>query len=153
MNGGARRRLGGTRRAKPGVASFRSPVASLAVALSLILQLFAVPYHQALSAPLVVPDDTAAIAAELRATFGDAATLCVQADEKSAPQAPGGCCDDQCPFCRFAAQAAALLAPDLPALPGPIGVSRESIGIAPEPGTIPSPPTSRQRARGPPLSV
>ena len=141
------------RRAKPGVASFRSPLAALAVALSLIVQLFAVPYHQGLSAPAVAPPDTAAIAAQLRATFGDVAALCVQADDKGAPLSPAGRCDDQCPFCRSAAQATALIAPDAPGLPGAIGVGCESIGAAPEPGAVPAPPTSRHRARAPLLAL
>ncbi|HKN26369.1 MAG TPA: hypothetical protein VJY34_00170 [Roseiarcus sp.] len=125
---------------------------TLAVALSLVLQLFAIPYHQALSAPLVASPDTAAISAELKATFGDAAALCVQSDDKGAPRAPGGCCDDQCPFCRFAAQAA-LIAPDPPALHEPISLGCATIGIAPEPGAVPAPHTSRNRARAPPLAV
>ena len=138
---------------KPGVASFRSPSIALAVALSLILQLFAVPYHQALSTPLAASPDTAAIAAELKATFGDAAALCVQAGDKGAPHGPGGCCDDQCPFCRFAAQAAALIPPDPPALNEPIVIGCETIGLSPTLGAVPAQPASRNHARGPPLPV
>ncbi len=143
----------GPRRGRWGLASFRSPLAALAVALSLIVQLFAVPYHQALSAPLAASPDTASIAAELKATFGDAASLCVQADEKGAPRAPGGCCDDHCPFCRFAAQAAALIAPDAPASPIRLEASPRRIVAAPVPGAVPAPPTTRNHARGPPLPV
>jgi len=135
------------------LSSCRSPFTALLVALSLILQLFAVPYHQALSAPLVASPDPAAIAVELKATFGDAAALCVQVDDKDAPHAPGGCCGDQCPFCRFAAQATALIAPDPPALHAPVSAGCETIGVAPEPGAVPAPPTSRNRARGPPLAI
>jgi hypothetical protein len=137
---------------KPSLASFRAPLTSLAVALSLILQLFAVPYHQALSAPVVSPD-TAAVSAELKATFGDAAALCVQADDKGAPHSPGGCCDDQCPFCRFAAQAAALIAPDAPALPRLLRPTRRTLGAAREPVAVPFRPNQRNRARAPPLPV
>jgi hypothetical protein len=126
---------------------------ALAVALSLIVQLFAIPYHQALSAPVAVSDDTAAIAADLKATFGDAAALCVQADDKGAPLAPTGDCDGHCPLCWFAAQAAALVAPDPPALHAPIRIGREAAGVAPQPGAVPAPPTTRNHARGPPLSV
>jgi hypothetical protein len=143
----------GTRLGRCGLASVRSPLAALAVALSLIVQLFAVPYHQALSAPLVAEPDMAAIAAELKATFGDAASLCVQADDKGTPRAPGDGCDDHCPFCRFAAQAAALIAPDAPALHAPIRAGCETIGVAPLPGAVPAPPTTRNHARGPPLAV
>jgi hypothetical protein len=151
LSGVAGRTGRGRRRAKPGAASFRSPLTALAVALSLLVQLFAIPYHQALSAPLVASPDAAAISAELKATFGDVAALCVQSDDKGAPRSQGGCCGDQCPFCRFAAQAAALVAPDAPALHEPISVDCETIGIAPAPGAIPAPPTSRNRARGPPF--
>jgi hypothetical protein len=133
-------------------------VTALAVALSLIVQLFALPYHQALSAPALASPDTAAIAAELKATFGDAAALCVQidgkqADGKGAPSAPAGCCDDQCPFCRFSAQAATLIAPDAPALPLRLDRAGPALGAAPEPGAVPAPPTSRNRARAPPLAA
>ncbi len=152
VRGGSRRGRGGTR-AKPGAASFRSPFMTLAVALSLVLQLFAVPYHQALFAPLVASPDAAAISAELKATFGDVAALCVQSDDKGAPLAPAGRCDDQCPFCRFAAQAAALIVADAPALNEPIDIGCETIGVAPMPGAVPAPPSSRNRARGPPLPV
>ncbi len=148
--GPTRNRRGG--RQLPNPSSRGASFTALLAALSLIIELFAVPYHQALSAPVASPD-TAAIAAELKATFGDAAALCVQADDKGAPHSPAGCCDDQCPFCRFAAQAAALIAPDAPALHEPIGVGCETIGIAPIPGAVPAPPTSRNRARAPPLPV
>ena len=131
---------------------------ALAVALSLIIQLVAAPYHQALSAPAFASSDTGAIAAELKAAFGDAAALCVQADRKQAdgkgaPGAPPGCCDDQCPFCRFAAQAAALIAPDAPALAARLDAASRALGAAPEPGAVPALPTSRNRARAPPLAV
>jgi hypothetical protein len=150
---GAGRKGRGRRRVEPSAASIRSTLTTLTVALSLILQLFAVPYHLALSAPVVVADDTAAIAAELKATFGDAAALCAQADDKGGPHSPGGCCGDQCPFCWFAAQAAALIAPDAPALHAPISVGRETIGVARTPGAVPAPATPQNRARAPPLPV
>ena len=154
VNGGARRTGRGRRRAGPGAASFRSPLTALAVALSLIMQLLAIPYHQALSAPAFAsPSDTAAIAAELKATFGDAAALCVHPDGNGAPLAPAGRCDDQCPLCRFSAQAAALIAPNAPALRERLGGASRVLGAAPEPGAVPAPSTSRNRARAPPLAV
>jgi hypothetical protein len=148
---GAGRTRHARRRARP--ASFRSPLTALAVALSLIIQLVAIPYHQALSAPIFAFSDTSAIAAELKATFGDAAALCVQAEGKGVPGAPGGCCDDQCPFCRFSAQTAALIAPDAPALPARLDAASRDLGAVPEPGAVPALPTSRNRARAPPLAV
>ncbi len=152
MSGGARRKGIARRRAGTGVARFRSPLTALAVALSLIIQLLAIPYHQALSAPAFA-SDTAATAAELKATFGDAAALCVQVYEKSAPGAPAGHCDDQCPFCRFSAQAAVLIAPDAPALPVRLYRASRALGAAPAPGAVPAHPTSRNRARAPPVAV
>ena len=140
-------------RVKLGVAAFWSPLTALMVALSLIVQLVAIPYHQALVTPLYAPSATAAIAAELRATFGDRAALCVQVDDKGAPIAPAGHCDDQCPLCRFAAQAAALIAPDAPALPQRVNAGFQSLGAAPEPGSVPVCVNNRNRARAPPPNV
>jgi hypothetical protein len=143
------------RRAKPGVAVFRSPLAAIVAALALLFQLAVIPYHQALSAPIAGPPavDIASVAAGLHATFGDAAALCVQTDGKGAPLAPAGDCDDHCPLCQFSAQAAALVAPDLPHLPARLDAARRTIGAAPEAGAVPVFPTSRNRARAPPFAV
>ncbi len=153
MSGGARKGGRGRRRAEFGVASFRSPVAALAVALSLLIQLLAIPYHQALSAPGFASSDTSAIAAELKATFGDAAALCGQADGKGAPGAPAGHHDDQCPLCQFFAQVSALVAPDASVIPIRLSVACRSIGAAPQLGALEARPTSAHRARAPPLAV
>ncbi len=150
MNGGARRRGRGGRRAKPGVASFRSPLTALIVALSLVFQVVAIPYHQARTGS---GSDTAAVAAELKATFGDAAALCIQVDDKGAPLAPKGTCDDQCPLCRLSAQVAALTAPEAPALPVRLDAACGRLGAAPEPGALPACLINRNRARAPPLAV
>ena len=100
--------------------AFRSPLATFLVALSLIVQLFAAATPPAMAAPAFAGADDAAIAAELKALFGDTAQLCVQVNDDKAPakHAPSGHCCDQCPLCRFAAQAVAFVSPDLPALPG-----------------------------------
>jgi hypothetical protein len=121
--------------------------------LSLIVQLFAIPYHQALAAPGMTQPETARIAADLKARFGDAATLCVQIDDKGAPRSPDGHCDDQCPLCQFAAKAAALVAPEVPALPLRLDATRRIVGAEAEPGAVPARPAQRNRARAPPLSV
>ena len=126
---------------------------TLVVALALIVQLFAAPYHQALAAPGSSQSDTARIAADLRATFGDAAALCVQVDDKDVPVMPAGHCDDQCPLCRFAAQAAALVTPELPALPAPLDAACQNIGAAPEHDLVPVRVVNLHRARAPPLAV
>ncbi len=153
MSGAGRRTKRSLRRARPGVVSFRSPLTALVVALSLVFQLAAIPYHQALLVSGMAAPDAAAIAAELRATFGDAASLCTQSDDKGAPASPAGECDDHCPLCQFAAQAASLIAPDAPALPARLDASFRALGLAPEPGALPVSPTKRSRARAPPLAV
>jgi hypothetical protein len=72
--------------------SLRSPLTAFLAALALIVQFVAIPYHQARAGDLGRSD--VAIAAELKATFGDAAALCVQSDDKGAPHTPAGSCDD-----------------------------------------------------------
>ncbi len=110
-------RRGGRRAQTQGRRAGFGALTSVAVALSLLVQLILIPYHHALSAPGPVSSDPARIETQLKAIFGDAAALCVQVDDKGVPTAPAGHCDDDCPLCRFAAEAAALVTPDLPALP------------------------------------
>jgi hypothetical protein len=142
-------------RARCGVAALRSPLTALIVALSLIVQLIAIPYRQALAAPAQPVADTAAIAADLKATFGDVAFLCVQADDKGAPSplAPAGHCGDQCPLCRFFAQVAALIPPHCPAVPQRLGAPRRTSGAAPRLAVFDACPSPANRARAPPLAV
>jgi hypothetical protein len=136
--------------ARPAAAR-RSPFAALVVALSLLVQVIAVPCHQARAAPGFA-SDPAVIAADLKSSFGDAAAFCVQVDDKGAPLAPAGPCDDQCPLCRFSAQATTLFAP-APALPERLAGAAPVLGAAHELGAVPAPVTSRNRARAPPLAV
>ena len=128
------------RYARRGAAERRSPFTAFLVALSLIVQLFAAATPPAMAAPAFAGADDAAIAAELKALFGDTAQLCVQVNDDKAPakHAPSGHCCDQCPLCRFAAQAVAFVAPDLPALPGRL----ES-----EAHAIRAPPSQRRSSR------
>ena len=109
----------GTQRARRGLASFRSALTAFLVTLSLVVQLIAMPYQQALAGPAAPGSSTAAIAADLKAVFGDAAGFCAHIDDKGAPSphAPCNHCDDQCPLCRIAAQATAFVPPDAPSLP------------------------------------
>src|SRR3984885_397895 len=103
----------GNRRAKRRQTAFRSPLTAFLVALSLIVQLFAAATPPALAAPAFAGADDAAIAAELKALFGDTAQLCVQVDDDKGPakhNRSAHCCD-QCPLCRFAAQAVTFVAP------------------------------------------
>ena len=149
--GGERERR--RRRARPGVAAFRSSIGNLFAALALLIQLAVVPYHQAFSLPAAPQTDVAAVAAELHATFGDAGALCVESDGKGAPHAPSGDCDDHCPLCQFAAQAVALLTPDAPVLPERIDRACRTLGAAPETGAVPACPTRYTQARAPPFAV
>ena len=132
-------------------AKTRSAAISLVVTLSLLLQILFIPYHQASGALAFVGSDAARVEALLKATFGGAAALCVQTDDDPS-KAPLGCCDDDCPFCRFAAEAAILVIPDFPALPIRRNVAAR-IGLPPEPRGPPATPIRRQRARAPPDPV
>lgn len=154
MKGGSQRERR-KRRATPGVAVCRSPLVAAVALLALLFQLIAIPYHQARSAPIAPQPatDVASVAAALKATFGDAASLCVQSDGKGGPGAPAGDCDDHCPLCQFAAQAAALLPPALPVLPARFDLAVRSLGAAPEAGAVPRVPIRHNRARGPPFAV
>jgi hypothetical protein len=145
----------GTRRARRGVASFRSALTAFVVALTLVVQLIAMPYQQALAGPATAGSDTAAIAADLKAAFGDAAGFCAHIGDKGAPspQAPCNHCDDQCPLCRIVAQAAAFVPRDGPTLSGRLSASRHTIGAAPDFGAFSACPVQSNRARAPPLSV
>jgi hypothetical protein len=145
----------GTQRARRGLASFRSALTAVAVALTLVVQLIAMPYQQALAGPAAPGSSTAAIAADLKAVFGDAAGFCVHIDDKGAPspQAPCNHCDDQCPLCRIAAQAAAFVPPDAPTLPLRVSAGRVAVRAAPDFGAFSACPAQRNRARAPPLAV
>ena len=145
----------GKRRARRGLASFRSALTAFLVTLTLVVQLVAMPYQQALAGPAAPGSSTAAIAADLKAVFGDAAGFCVHIDDKGAPspQAPCNHCDDQCPLCRIAAQATAFVPPDAPSLPRRADTGRHTIGAAPQFGAFSPCPAQRNRARAPPLAV
>jgi hypothetical protein len=144
----------GTQRARRGLTTFRSPLAAFVVAFSLIVQLFAAATPPALAAPAFAGADEAAIAANLKAVFGDTAELCAHVDDKGSPspQAPCHHCD-QCTQCRFAAQALAFVPPDAPALPQRLNDGRHTIGAAPDFGAFPTCPSRTNLARAPPLAV
>jgi hypothetical protein len=85
-----------------------SRLATLAAAIALFGQLLALPYHRPQA-----ESDLSAVAASLKATFGENAILCVQADDAApgAPERRQGHCDDGCPLCQFAAQMVLFAAP------------------------------------------
>ena len=155
MSLGRRKFALGTRRAKRRPTSFRSPCDRFLVALSLIVQLFAAATPPAMAAPAFAGADDAAIAAELKALFGDTAQLCVQVNDDKAPakHAPSGHCCDQCPLCRFAAQAVAFVSPDLPVLPGRLDSDAHAIRAPPGDDVLPAYPAQPNPARAPPLAV
>jgi len=143
------------RRANFGAAGFSPPLITFVVAFSLIVQLFAAATPPSLAAPAFAGADDAAIAAELKALFGDAAQLCAHAHDGGAPSkhAPCHCCD-QCPLCRFAAQAAvAYVPPDPPALPQRLDSDAHAIRAPPVRDILPAYPAQPNPARAPPLAV
>jgi hypothetical protein len=144
-----------TRRANRRLTSRRSPLTTFAVALSLIFQLFAAAAPPALATPAFAGADDVAIAAELKALFGDTAQLCVQVNDDKAPAQhnPSGPCCDQCPLCRFAAQAVTFVAPEGPAMPQRVNDGRHTIGAAPDFEVFSACPTRTNFARAPPLAV
>lgn len=149
---GRRQRANPQRRA--GAGSRHSPLSAFLVAFSLIVQLFAAATPPALAAPAFAGADDAAIAAELRAFFGANAQLCAHVDDQSAPAQHGPChCCDQCPLCRFAAQAVAFVSPDLPALPERLHSDAHAIRAPPVLDVLPPYPAQPNPGRAPPLAV
>jgi hypothetical protein len=145
----------GTWRAERRLTAFRSRLGAFLVAFSLIVQLFAAATPPAIAAPAFAGADDAAIAAELKELFGDTAQLCVQVSDDKAPakHAPSGHCCDQCPLCRFAAQAVAFVSPDLPALPDQLHTDARAIRAPPGDDVVPAYPAQPNPARAPPLAV
>jgi hypothetical protein len=133
---------------RPGLTAFL-------ITFSLIVQLFAAATPPALAAPAFAGADDAAIAAELKALFGDAAELCAHVSDSGAPgkHAPSGHCCDQCPLCRFAAQAVAFVPPDLPSLPERLDSDAHAIRAPPVRDVLPAYPAQPNPARAPPLAV
>jgi hypothetical protein len=126
-----------------------SRLATFVAALALFGQLLALPYHRPQTA-----SDLSAVAASLKATFGDNAILCVQADEgsPSAPERRHSHGDEGCPLCQFAAQMVLFAAP-IPAAPERLDVAVASLTARADftpagPAHIGLPPP-----RGPPLEV
>lgn len=86
-------------------------LATLLATLAVFVQLLVLPYHLP-----PAQHDLAAVAAELKATFGPTAVLCTQRDDSSTPGRQYVGCDAGCPLCQFASHLALLEAPS-PGLP------------------------------------
>ena len=155
MGLGRRKFALGTPRGRRGAIGRRSPWTAFLVALSLVVQLFAAATPPAIAAPAFAGADDAAIAAELKALFGDTAQLCVQVKDDKAPakHAPSSHCCDQCPLCRFAAQAVAFVSPDLSALPERLPTDAHAIGAPPGQHGLPAYRAQPNPARAPPRAV
>jgi hypothetical protein len=133
---------------------FRPSLTAAVVALSLFLQLPFIPYHQASGATALSASQATRVAADLKAIFGDAASLCLHVDDDGAHGGtPVTHHDDECPFCRFAAEAATVVASHAPALPVCYDVAQFRIDFPAEFSAPPAAPLRRQQARAPPLAV
>jgi hypothetical protein len=127
------------------VTRFRAPLAAGLAILALIAQMLA-PAHQ-----MAARAEVAGVAAELKAAFGDAAVLCIQAEDgKSAPPRD---CDDACPLCLFHCGAHALVLPTLAGLPMRLDVGAETLGLAPAPASHRPAHTAFAQPRAPPFEA
>jgi hypothetical protein len=129
-------------------------LAAFLVAFSLIVELFAAAAPTALSAPAFARADDAAIAAELKALFGDTAELCVHINDPGSPgkRAPCRHCSDQCLLCRIGAQAAQFIPLAAPMLPTLASAGRHTIGAERQFSAHSVWLAESNRARGPPLA-
>ncbi len=145
----------GTWRARRGAGEVRSPLTAFVVAFALLVQLFAVATPPSLSAPAFAGADETAIAAELKALFGNNAELCAHINDHGAPGKHGPCgnCCDQCPLCRGALQTVAFVPPDLPVLPERLESDAHAIRAPPGEDVLPAYRAQPNPARAPPLAV
>ncbi|MBV8662927.1 MAG: hypothetical protein JO107_07475, partial [Hyphomicrobiales bacterium] len=91
----------------------------------------------------------------LKATFGDAAVLCVTADDGAQPAAPAprqhhG--DGDCPLCQFGAQTVLFTAPE-PTLPERIAVAAAPLAVPVEFSLRGAKPRGIAQPRAPPFEV
>ena len=154
MGGGSSKKRSKARPATFGAKRSRSPLTAFLVAFSLIVQLFAAATPPSMAAPAFAGADDAAIAAELRALFGDTAQLCAHPEDERAPapHGPSHCCD-QCLLCGCAPQAVAFVSPDLPALPERLLADAHAIRAPPAEKVLPTYPAQPNPARAPPLAI
>lgn len=117
-------------RARSAWVRLSTPLAVALATLALIAQTLAPPVHL-----MRAPAEVARVAADLKATFGDQAVLCIQADADGAPPtpaAPSAPCDDCCPLCQFHAGAHAFILPPLRGPPMRIEAASETLAAAPD---------------------
>ena len=148
------RRRAETKRKRGAPSAWTRIRASFAVALAtlaLVAQMLAPTQHR-----MVAPGDVAGVAAELHATFGDVAVLCIQADDDKSPPTPAGPpgpCDDCCPLCQSSAAAHALVLPTL--LGAPSRIEAAAVTLAPAPDFVGRKPAGAAFAqpRAPPFEA
>ncbi len=125
-----------------------SRLAVLIAALALFGQLLALPYHHPQGR-----SDHAEVAAFLKATFGDAAVLCVDDDaHPAAPEHRHDHSDGDCPLCQFGAQTVLFAAP-APMLPERIDVAAAPLPVQVEFSLQASKPNGIAQPRAPPAEV
>jgi hypothetical protein len=117
--------------------------------LAFLSQALALPMHR-----MAGPADVAEIASELKASFGDAAVLCTQADrdDPGAPL-PVGHCDDHCPLCQAGAGALATILPDVSHTAVRENKMAEAIPPPTESGVFAPRRISQAQPRAPPAEV
>ena len=140
-----------TRRAPSAWTRIRASFAVTLATLALIVQMLAPASHR-----MAAPGDVAGVAAELHATFGDVAVLCVQADGAKSPLTPAsppGPCDDCCPLCQMSAGAHALMLPTVPGVPTRIVTAAETLAPAPDFFGLKPARTAFAQPRAPPFEA
>ena len=127
------------------------------VALSLVVQLFAMPFQQAMAGPaLPERSDTPAIAADLKAVFGDAAGFCAHMPATRARRrrtAPAIIATTNARCAGPPLRPTAFLPARCADSARTLNAIRHAIGAAPDFGAFPACPAQRNRARAPPLAV
>jgi hypothetical protein len=131
-----------------------SRLAVLIATFALFGQLLALPYHH----PQGSADQREAAQREavvfLKATFGDAAVLCVTVDDdqSSTPEPRHHHGDGDCPLCQFGAQTVLFTAP-APALPERVEVAATPLAVLVEISLQVSKPRGIAQPRAPPFEA
>ncbi len=132
-----------------------SRLAVLVAALALFGQLLALPYHHPFRGGAGQKEAAQREAvAFLKATFGDAAALCVTVDDDgpAAPEPRHHHGDGDCPLCQFGAQTVLFAAP-APTLPERIDVAAAPLAVPVEFSLQASKPRGIAQPRAPPFEA